>query len=452
MPALTSQDTIFALSSASGKAGVSVVRVSGSLAEHSLAALLQENKAVKSRKATLCHLVNPVSRETIDHAVVVRYENPSSFTGEDCVEYFCHGAPAIIKELLSVLEKQKNHRLAEPGEFTRRAFENGKLDLTEAEAVADLINAETLYQKKQALTQLSGGLSDIYRDWALRLKKTLAYTEASIDFADEDLPEDFLSPVLDDLAALKSEMMAHVDDDARGEILRDGVKVAILGVPNAGKSSLLNLLARRDVAIVSDVQGTTRDILDVSLDIGGYPVLLSDTAGLRAKQLEETDHDRLEQEGIRRARLRAEEADLRILLIDGARPLGDQADALALKDKDSITVWNKSDRSDFNMKDDKDNIAISTETGEGIDVLLAKLTEQLESLIGRVEAPSMTSQRHRAHVNAAIENIERALSGAQIDMIAEDVRLAMRELGRITGRVDVEDLLDMIFKDFCIGK
>lgn len=441
-------DTIFALSSAMGRGGVAIIRVSGPNAKDSLS-LLTTQKAVKSRMATLCKLKNPNTHDLIDHAVVLSFDNPSSFTGEDCVEYHCHGSPAVIKEMLVVLGEQLNHRMAEPGEFTRRAFENGKMDLTEAEAVADLIHAETSLQKQQALVQLDGGLSSIYREWGERLKKSLAYLEASIDFADEELPEGFLTPILVDLKDLDSDIAHHLNDNRRGERLRDGFSVVVIGVPNSGKSSLINVLTQRDVAIVSDISGTTRDVIEVHLDIAGYPVLLSDTAGLRPEALHDDYADKIESEGIRRALDRAKNADLKILMFDGSISLDDQSETQKLIDNDALIVINKSD---LKKIIELDGVHITTHDQNSLTPLLDAIKEKLDALVGVGEGASLTRERHRNSLIDAQSGLVRALNSPQLDLMAEDIRLAMRALGKITGRVDVEDLLDVIFSDFCIGK
>ncbi len=435
-------DTIFALSSAAGRAGVAVFRVSGAQAQESLS-VLTRGKCIEPRKATLCRLIHPDTQKTLDHALVISFRAPASFTGEECVEYHCHGSPAVSQEMLAVLAAQPHHRVAQPGEFTRRAFEHGKMDLTEAEAVADLIHAETSLQKQQALMQMEGGLSSVYRDWSDRLKKALAYLEASIDFADEELPEGFLTPILVDLKDLKRDIVHHLDDNRRGERLRDGFSVVVLGVPNAGKSSLINCLTQRDMAIVSDISGTTRDVIEAHLDIAGYPVILSDTAGVR------TGEGEIESEGIRRALQRGAHADLKILLFDGSKSLEDQKDIDALIDEQSLVVINKSD---LELKLDLKGIHISTKTQESLSSLLEALKEKLDQIMGRGETVSLTRQRHRDSLCEASNSIDRALEAPQIDLIAEDIRLAMRALGKITGHVDVEDLLDIIFSDFCIGK
>ena len=291
--------TIFALSSASGKAGVSVLRVSGPKAWESLKMLSGEASPPTPRKTKVIKLTNPVSRETIDEAMVIGFQSPNSFTGEDVIEYHCHGSPAILEEMMSVLGDMDDHRLANHGEFTRRAFDNAKLDLTEAEAIADLIDAETKAQKEQALSQMGGALSALYNGWAEDLTKALAYIEAIIDFPDEDVPDTETAKATPAIEVLCKEITEHLNDNRRGERLRNGLQVAIIGAPNAGKSSLVNALTQRDVAIVSDMAGTTRDVLEAHLNLGGYPVILADTAGLRPDQIGEQGQEAIESEGIR---------------------------------------------------------------------------------------------------------------------------------------------------------
>lgn len=444
-------ETIFALASAHGKAGVALIRVSGPQATDSLMELTGKNPA--SRQAFYMVLRDPVSRETIDHGVVTVYHSPASYTGEDVVEYGLHGSPAIIDEMNKILASQPGHRMAEPGEFTKRAFENGKLDLTEAEAVADLIDAETALQKRQALSQLGGQLSDLYHDWTERLKKMLAHVEAEIEFPDEDLPVEILQTLAPDITTLNTEISAHLNDNRRGERLRDGVNVVVLGAPNAGKSSLINALAQRDIAIVSELAGTTRDVLEAHLDIGGYPVILTDTAGLRESHVNATDHDLIEQEGINRARNRAAQADLKILLFDGTA-LPDQ-DTLSHYDEKSLIVVNKLDqkiqREIFETLSDS-VLFISVKETQNLEKLTDYLTTRLKATFGQQDTPSLTRQRHRDSLEKALNHLDRSLNAALPEMLAEDLRLAIRDIGRITGRVDVEDLLDVIFRDFCIGK
>lgn len=444
-------DTIYALASAHGRAGIAVVRVSGSLAFESLSHVSHET--FKPRTAKLAKLVNPDDKSSIDEAIVITYLASASYTGEDTVEYNIHGGKAVRESLFAFLVNQEDHRLAEPGEFTRRAFENGNLDLTQAEAVGDLIHAETEAQKQLALGQMGGALSNLYQSWAEKLVRALAYAEAQIDFADEDLPEDevksHVTPVLSDIL---NQITTHLDDGNRGEILREGIKIAIIGAPNAGKSSLVNALAKRDIAIVSDVAGTTRDVLEVHLDLNGYPVTLYDTAGLRSK----TD-DKIEQEGIRRAQAKASEADFKILMFDGTKEFDEET--LSLLDDGSFIAINKIDLQPSLRGDAIDEeiqsgaIHISTKTNEGLDELIKHVSRETSTLFDDIgSSPTLTRARHREALIDAQANIQRALDGFLPDMIAEDIRLAVRAIGRITGRTDVEDLLDIIFKDFCIGK
>ena len=449
-----SEDTIFALASAPGRAGVAVVRVSGPGAEASCQLLVGRDLS-SSHLAKLCRIMHPDSRETIDQALVLPFKSPASYTGEDVVEYHLHGGKAVVEGLLEVLAAQPQHRLAEPGEFTRRAFENGKMDLTAAEAVADLIDAETQAQKAQALSQMGGALSALYADWTQRLKAGLAHMEADIEFPDEDMPEGVSPAVVSAVEALKGEIFEHLNDNRRGERLRDGVQIAIIGAPNAGKSSLVNALAGRDVAIVSDMAGTTRDVIEVHLDLGGYPVTLADTAGLRPDQLGDEDaQDRIEGEGIRRAMERAEAADLKVLLFDGSASEVD-AHTLALMDDQALVVVNKSDEKHTDFELDG-GIEISVKTGEGLDMFLDVLQNRVADLVGSMsglaETPALTRKRHRAALEEALASLERGLQADLPELMAEDLRLSVRAIGRITGRVDVEDLLDVIFNDFCIGK
>lgn len=442
-------ETIYALATAPGKSGVAIIRVSGPQALHSLEAI-SGIKNPERRKALYSHLKHPKSSRLIDKAVVLFFESPASYTGEDVAEYHIHGSMAVVEELLSVLSTQVNHRMAEPGEFTRRAFENGKMDLTEAEAVADLIDAQTVLQKNQALNQLSGSLKNLYEDWAEKLKKSLAYIEADLEFPDEDDPEGVSREVLPVLDNLKKELQEHLEDNRSGEILRNGIQIVIIGAPNAGKSSLMNVLAKRDVAIVSDIAGTTRDILEVHLDLEGYPVILSDTAGLRPEELSEADQDVIEAEGIKRAIKLAEEADIKILLYDGQKTSPDPY-TLAMLDESAVVAVSKTDLG-LRMNYPAPMIEISSETGDGIDILLDAILQKIKSIVQTREAPSLTRQRHRQALTLCMEALERSSNAFLPELMAEDVRLSIRHLGQITGRVDVEDLLDVIFRDFCIGK
>ena len=441
-------DTIFALASAPGRAGISVIRVSGPAVLSSFKGLSQID--LEPRVATLAHLQAPVSRETIDRALVLYFANPASYTGEDLVEYHLHGGRAVVQAMLDYLTLCEGHRMAEPGEFTRRAFENGKMDLTEAEAVADLIDAETQAQKVQALSQMGGVLYRLYEGWSDDLKSMLAHLEADIEFPDEDMPDGILPDLLPKIEALQGHIDIHLQDNRRGERLRDGVKVVIIGAPNAGKSSLLNALAQRDAAIVSDVAGTTRDVIDVHLDLGGYPVVLSDTAGLRPEQLGDGGQDSIESEGIRRALELAQNADLKLLVFDASQANID-AHSLQLIDENALVVLNKCDLKHADLGMDQ-GIEISVKTEDGLGALLSQMEERIADLIGVQETPALTRERHRVALQDCQAALKRSLLGAMPELVAEDLRLAIRYLGRITGRVDVEDLLDVVFNDFCIGK
>ncbi|GJL85713.1 MAG: tRNA modification GTPase MnmE [Micavibrio sp.] len=474
-------ETIYALATAPGRAGIAIIRVSGPAAKDSLSLLTNTDTSPSSGKdpiskdpipktptgsaplpnqLELCKIIrrgkNSVSRETsdgdsvlIDKGMTVFFKAPASYTGEDVVEYHIHGGPAVIQELLNTLSSQPGHRLAEPGEFTRRAFENGKMDLTEAEAVADLINAETQVQKAQALSQMEGSLARLYDRWREALTAALAHTEADIEFPDEDLPDGVMPQIRPVIEKMIGDLDAHLNDNRRGEILRNGVHVAVIGAPNAGKSSLVNALAQRDVAIVSELAGTTRDIIEAHLDLGGYPVILADTAGLRPDQISEKGQDSIESEGIRRALKRAEDADIRLLLFDGTQEPDQHS--LDLIDENTIIAINKSDIGKA-VKAPKNAIAISASTGDGLETLINALIDKAKTLIGQNEAPALTRQRHRKALEECRSSLTRALKAQLPELMAEDMRLSVRALGRITGRVDVEDLLDVIFRDFCIGK
>jgi tRNA modification GTPase len=444
---VTDQATIFALASAQGRGGVSVFRISGPDAKLSIEKLCRPNTVPPAREASVRKIHHPVSGIAIDQALLLYFAAPNSFTGEDVVEFHTHGGRAVAQAVTEALNALPGFRLAEAGEFTRRAFENGKMDLTEAEAIADLVNAETEAQRRQALIQLEGALGKLYEDWRARLIKALAYLEASIDFSDEDLPQDIAAKQLDDVKNLAADIAHHLDDRHRGERLRDGFSIAILGPPNAGKSSLLNALARRDAAIVSSIAGTTRDVIEVNLDMGGYPVMIADTAGLRESA------DVIESEGIRRALKRAEQADLKLLVFDGATWPNRDAETVKLMDENAIAIANKCDLMDERRpENDHEYIFVSTIKGTGMQTLMDRILKEIDLRFADTGQPPLTRARHRTALEECLSHLQRSLAARESELRAEDVRLAMRALGRITGRVDVEDLLDIIFRDFCIGK
>ncbi|HRJ66615.1 MAG TPA: tRNA uridine-5-carboxymethylaminomethyl(34) synthesis GTPase MnmE [Alphaproteobacteria bacterium] len=434
------QKTIFALASGSMRAGVAVIRVSGAAALASLR-LLADKENVRPRHAYYVTLRD--GEKTIDRALAVYFKGPASFTGEDVVEYHVHGGRSVIESLLAALGRIDGCILAEPGEFTRRAFENGKLDLTEAEAIADLIDAETEAQRLQALSQLGGALAVLYQGWTDKLSGILAHQEADIEFPEDDLPQGLSGALMPQIEILRADIAAHLDDNRRGERLRSGVMVAIIGAPNAGKSSLLNALARRDAAIVSDEAGTTRDVIEVHLDLGGYPAILADTAGLRDTA------QQIEAEGIRRAQARAQEADLKIALFDGTQETPDAATAALVDDKTVVAL----SKADLGIVLPMDGFALSVRTGQGMEDFIKELTRRMAGLLGSgTGAPALTRQRHRSALEEAQQHLVRAQSTVLPELAAEDLRMALRALGRITGRVHVEELLDKIFRDFCIGK
>lgn len=454
-------DTIFALSTAAGVAGVAVFRISGPRADAAIEALV--GKLPVPRMAQLMSLRDPGDGVEIDRALVLWFPAPGSFTGEDVAELHVHGGRSVVAGIVKALGGLDGLRPAEAGEFTRRAFDNDKLDLSEVEGLADLIAAETEAQRRQALRQMDGALSDLSEGWKVRLVRILAHIEAVIDFPDEDLPETVADQLEADISGLASELAQYLDDAGIGERLRDGLSVAIVGAPNAGKSSLLNALAKRDAAIVSETAGTTRDVVEVHLDLGGYPMTLADTAGLR--ELGEDAQAAIEAEGIRRAHARAQAADLKLAVFDLKEWPELDAETLNLVDCSTIVVLNKSDICRVpEMADLKvgrfaaaaDIVAASALERSGLDDLTAILKFKAETLLGGAgEAAVITRSRHRAAFEDCLAALCRAQAGDIVEdaeLLAEDLRLAMRALGRIAGRVDVEDLLDVVFRDFCIGK
>jgi tRNA modification GTPase len=406
-----------------------------------------------SRHAALRRVHDPQSGEPIDQAMVLWFAAPPSFTGEDVLELQVHGGRAVLGALMDAMSEIPGLRPAEPGEFTRRAFLNGRLDLTAAEGLADLIAAETRAQARQALHQLDGALGRLYESWRRRLLGALARLEAEIDFApEEDVPEGMLEAVRPEVSRLSAEIAAHLSDGDRGERLRAGLTVAVVGPPNAGKSSLVNRLARRDVAIVMPLPGTTRDVLEVQLDLGGYPVTLLDTAGLRDSV------DPVEAEGVRRARSRAAHADVRLVMFDGATWPALDRTTLAMIDEFTVIVVNKCDLAVLPARvsvGGRAALPVSCLTGEGSAALLDTLTERATRLLPAGNEPLLTRARHRVAVQAVADALARFSSASahtELALLAEDLRLATRALGGVTGRLAVEDVLDGIFAEFCIGK
>jgi tRNA modification GTPase len=441
-------DTIFAPASGSGPAGIAVIRLSGPATAAALEGLT--GRALPPpRRAALRRLWDPLDGSLLDEGLILWFPEPASFTGETMAELQLHGGRAVVAGVLAALGRWPGLRPAEPGEFTRRAVVNGKLDLTAAEGLADLVAADTAMQRRQALRQLDGALGQLYRGWADRLTGVLAESEAVIDFPDEDLPGDLEQNRNESIAALLREMESHLSDARRGERLREGIEIAVIGPPNAGKSSLLNRLVQREAAIVTPIAGTTRDVIEVQLDLGGYPVLLADTAGLREAA------DLVESEGIRRALARAGSADLRIALFDATTWPALDPMTLALVDDDTLPVLNKVDRQPLPADariGGRAALPLSLATGEGFARLLTQLTELVGERYAPGEAPFLTRARHRTALEECRAALRRAVEAPLPELVAEDLRLAVRALGRITGAVDLEDILDRIFAEFCIGK
>ncbi len=433
-------DTVFALASGLMKAGVAVVRVSGPLAHDVLLKLA--GSLPLARQAAVALLKDPTTGEILDRALVIRFSAPASFTGEDVVELHLHGGRAVISGVLGVLTELPGLRPAEAGEFTRRAFLNGKIDLAEAEALADLIDAETATQKRQALRGLDGGIGERSRRWRADLIDALALTEAQIDFMDEDdVPKDLLEPIRDILRSVTNDIRITLDDRNRGERLRHGLTVVVAGPPNVGKSSLINRIARRSVAIVSPHAGTTRDAIEVPLDLNGYPVVMVDTAGLRDSE------NPIEQEGIRIARQQLDSADL-IVWMNAADVAFE--DPPSGNDTRVLRVLGKSDID--SDQEHKSDICISTVTDEGIDQLLALLAEEAKEQLSGSQDSLITRERHRSALEATLTPLMNTLDSVDLELVAEDIRIASRELGRIAGHVHNEDVLDAVFSRFCIGK
>ena len=429
-------ETIFALATARGRAGIAIIRLSGAQVSETIR---QFTGGLPPPRRAVLRDLRDGNGQVLDQALVLWFPGPHSFTGEDCGELQVHGGTAVIESIITVLAQMPGRRPADPGEFTRRAVEAGRMDLTAAEGLADLIAAETEGQRRQALSQMGGGLAHIYEAWRTRLIRLRALVEADIDFADEDLGLDLAASLTPEVQRLLAEIRVHLDDGRRGERLRDGVSVAIIGPPNVGKSSLMNALAGRDVAIVSHRAGTTRDIIEVHLNLGGVPVILADTAGLR-----ESD-DPIEAEGVARARARAAAADL-ILEVQIA---GD--DGVHSADRaDALKVWSKWDQAQTDWHA-LDGFAVSVKTGAGLDVLIQALTERAVSLAGLGDAPALTRARHRDALDQAVTALAR-VDPTDAALAAEDLRFAADAIGRITGRVDIEDVLDVVFAEFCIGK
>jgi len=446
-------DSIYAPATAPGRSAVAVVRLSGPATGDVLRQLI--GSLPEPRRASLRRLRDPASGAVLDDGLVLWFPGPASYTGEDSAELHLHGGVAVVEGVLDVLDRL-GLRMAEPGEFTRRAFQNQRMDLAQAEAVADLVDAETAAQRQQALDQLAGGLSQRYGRWRDQLLRALAMLEAGIDFPDEEVPEAVANMARPPLERLLLEVRLALDDGKRGERIRDGYRVAVIGAPNAGKSSLINGLVGRDAAIVTDIAGTTRDIIEAPLVLAGFKLLLADTAGIRQSE------DQIEQEGVRRAQAWAQDAALRLWLVDGAGESGDWVLARDLVGAGDVCLINKAD---LGLSTDgvaaeawarAHGLAVQalSLSRDGADAVRLDLTDRVTATLSGADFPAATRRRHAVHLSEAAGHIERALGVLALgpELAAEDVRLAARALERVTGKIDPEDVLGSVFSTFCIGK
>lgn len=436
-----SLNTIYALATPYGKSGVAIIRISGDRVLE-VARKLGINKQLIHKQARYTSL--QYNGMIIDYALVIYFKAPHSYTGEESLELHIHGSRAVINSMLSVLADIEFIEMAQPGEFTKRAFINGKMDLAQVEGLADLIEAETSKQQQQALKQMSGHISKLYDSFREKIIFALSMLEAFIDFPDEDIPTEIIEEISNMVAELKSELNKHISDNNRGEKLRSGIKVAITGKPNVGKSSLINLLAKREVAIVSDIPGTTRDVIEVYLDISGFPFIIFDTAGIREAS------DNIEGIGIAKAKEKIAEADVVLHMLDAAE--FDEIDPIYIDNKQNIILLNKIDLVPAYVKTDNNIIAISIKENTGIDALILSLKTFAENNYGSDEDVYITRARHRENCCESLFNLNNFNLNKPVELAAEDLRLASFAIAKITGKIDVEELLDIIFGSFCIGK
>ncbi len=446
-----SDKTIYALSTVLGKSGVAVIRISGSKA-FDVVRLMTSLKTdeIKPRYAYFVKLKDIAGQQILDKCLLLYFKAPNSFTGEDIIELHTHGSRAVISAVLNNLSRIPYFRMAEPGEFSKRAFYNQKMDLTEAEGLADLIDAETEAQQKYALRQMEGNLKNLYEDWREKLVNIMAHLEAYIDFPDEEIPENIVSEMNNTVFKLKNEIKEHLSSDNIGERLREGFRVVIVGRPNAGKSSLLNAIAKRDVVIVSDIAGTTRDAVDIHLDLNGYPVIITDTAGIR-----ETE-EAIERQGVEIAYRKIEDADLLLCLYDASQ------DTVQVFEKIEKTFKNKmiyiANKSDNLTKEQCSEIKkqgitlISVKQQQGIDIVLDKISAVINDKFTSNSNLLITRARYREALNEALRSLDLFNLNKEIELSAEDIRLAARKIGKITGRIEIDEILDKIFGSFCIGK
>ena len=439
---------IYALSSGRGPSGIAIIRLSGK-ETLKISKLITKEKNLKPKEVNFCKFFNPEDSKLLDEGLLLWFPSPNSFTGEDLAEFHVHGSNAVINEFLSILSKQGNCRLAEPGEFTKLAFQNEKIDLLKAESIADLIHAETELQRKQAVKIVQGNASNYYNSLREKIIKSLAYIEAKIDFAEDDLPEKALKEAHGTIKEIHQEICKIIEDNKIGEKIRDGFRVSITGEVNSGKSSLLNLLSKREVAIVSEEKGTTRDVIETYLNLDGYPVIIADTAGIRDAKNE------VEKKGISLALSKFKESDINIVVIDNSSK-NLNFEIKKMINKDTIVLLNKSDVQDKqNHKFEVDTILASVKKNKNIDKLITKIKEKLSNKFRSNNSVLITRERHRVKLNECKKELDKFLKkdhSKDLELAAEDLRMATRHLGSIVGKVDVEEILGSIFNDFCIGK
>ena len=437
--------TIFAPITSISKSGICVIRISGPDVIDSLKAIGFKGE-FEHQKISFQKIKDPKNNQVIDETLISYFKAPNSFTGEDVAEISIHASPFILKNFLEILSQIKNLRFAENGEFSKRAFLNDKLDLVKAEAIPDLIAAETKAQHLQAMRQLDGKLGEIYESWRVKLIEISALMEAAIDFPDEDLPQNIVDKVELDVEKLKSEIISHLDDNKIGQKIKTGLNLAIIGAPNVGKSSLINFLTKSDIAIVSEIKGTTRDVIETDLSIAGILVKICDTAGLRKTS------DKIEAEGIKRALKKAKDSDIKIYMIDDEDNL--DAEFQDLIDENTIFVRNKIDLTSEKEQNnlDEDFIKISLTKKINTNRLIEELEQKVQELIPTQNHPAITQERYRVALNETIKNLDNFSMQKNIELASEDLRFAAREIGKIMGKIDVENILDVIFSKFCIGK
>lgn len=454
------QDTIFALSTILGKSGIAVIRIAGPDAK-SVLSLFGVNKLIVPRKATYTILLSMDGKEILDEAIFIYFESPNSFTGGDVVELHLHGSLAVVNDVLKELSSIKFLRLAEPGEFTKIAFYNAKIDLTKAEALADLIDAETTIPKKLALRQLSGELESLYESWRQKIIIVLSQLEAFIDFPEDDIPAHSLTQAFEVVQDLIIQMKRHLDKSSKGEVLMRGINIAIGGPPNAGKSSLLNILAQKDIAIVSNIAGTTRDVIQVKIDLQGFAIILSDTAGIRNSE------DIIELEGIRRAKVVLNQADINIIVLDASDCVGytffediniNKSTTICILNKYDLIMEEKPQHNIVNSLlnygiDKKHIIHTSIKTGYNIDCILERLLDLIrDHYTPSFAEPIVTNLRQKQNLSECIMYLESFNLDKLLELAVQDIRFAANSLGALTGKINIEEILDEIFTNFCIGK